>query len=79
MLKKRISKLFDIMNEIKTYLIWHRILYESHKKSIPKYQRSLFDYETPAEACRIKVGEKKWITLIQNASQTEHQKNVGAQ
>lgn len=30
---------------------------------------------TPAEACGIMVeGENKWITLIQNASQSEHQK-----
>ncbi|SNQ62308.1 Integrase, catalytic region (modular protein) [Candidatus Methanoperedens nitroreducens] len=31
--------------------------------------------KTPAEACGIKVeGDNKWITLIQNASHTEHQK-----
>ncbi len=31
--------------------------------------------KTPAEACGIKVeGDNKWITLIQNASQSEHQK-----
>jgi transposase-like protein len=36
--------------------------------------------KTPAEACGIEVvGENKWITLIQNASQSEHQKNNGAQ
>jgi transposase-like protein len=36
--------------------------------------------KTPAEACGIKVeGDNKWITLIQNASQSEHQKNNGAQ
>lgn len=28
--------------------------------------------KTPAEACGIKVEEKKWITLIQNASQQRH-------
>lgn len=38
------------------------------------------DGKTPAEACGIKVeGENKWITLIQNASQQEHQRNNGAQ
>ncbi len=32
--------------------------------------------KTPAEACGIKVeGNNKWITLIQNASNLEHQKN----
>jgi hypothetical protein len=36
--------------------------------------------KTPAEACGIEViGENKWITLIQNASHTEHQKDNGAQ
>ncbi|MGZ7049913.1 MAG: hypothetical protein ACXVHO_07900 [Methanobacterium sp.] len=31
--------------------------------------------KTPAEACGIKVeGENKWVTLIQNASLSEHQK-----
>jgi hypothetical protein len=31
--------------------------------------------KTPAEACGIKVeGNNKWITLIQNASQSEHHK-----
>lgn len=36
--------------------------------------------KTPAEACGIKVeGDNKWITLIQNASHTEHLKNNGAQ
>ena len=35
--------------------------------------------KTPAEACGIKVeGDNKWITLIQNASQSEHQKNDDA-
>lgn len=34
--------------------------------------------KTPAEACGIEVvGNNKWITLIQNASQSEHQKNNG--
>jgi hypothetical protein len=37
--------MLKILNEIRTYLIWERILHESHKKSIPQYQRSLFDYE----------------------------------
>ncbi len=32
--------------------------------------------KTPAEACGIEViGENKWITLIQNASQSENQRN----
>ncbi|SNQ59903.1 DDE-type integrase/transposase/recombinase [Candidatus Methanoperedens nitratireducens] len=36
--------------------------------------------KTPAEACGIKVeGDNKWITLIQNASHKEHQKNNGVQ
>ncbi len=34
------------------------------------------DGKTPAEACGIKVeGDNKWVTLIQNASQSEHQRN----
>jgi len=37
------------------------------------------DSKTPAGACGIKVeGDNKWITLIQNASHTEHQKNNSA-
>jgi transposase-like protein len=36
--------------------------------------------KTPAEACGIEVvGDNKWITLIQNASHTEHQKNSSVQ
>jgi hypothetical protein len=36
--------------------------------------------KTPAEACGITVkGDNKWITLIQNASQSEQQKGNGAQ
>lgn len=36
--------------------------------------------KTPVEVCGIEVvGENKWITLIQNASHLEHQKNNGAQ
>jgi hypothetical protein len=32
-LNLRISKLFDIVNEIRIYLIWHRILQYSDKKA----------------------------------------------
>lgn len=33
--------------------------------------------KTPSEACGITIeGDNKWITLIQNASRAEHQKNV---
>ncbi len=67
--------MLKILNEIRTYLIWERILHESHKKSIPQYQRSLFDYE-PSRLYAGKVYIREHQALRGNTCDLVAQKGI---